>query len=479
MDQHQSQKDRSRGGQRTLLIIATLVGAIGFLMLGTRPASEGAPASDRPPATAADGQPTQPARGNIVRHHHGSHAPTASAEKVVAGKLRQFTKSRRTLARSMAKKAGVGVPDDVEQFFSALEAGYWPDIEAQWTALAKRSGQYEHSTNSAELNPVWSAVLDAYGVAEQVHEWPAQQLLDYGNAILGSLKPGMVYVGGNDNGRWIPELLNETNGGEPHVIVTQNAMADTRYIEYMNTLYGDRIATLNEEDSKHAFEAYTADARKRLEHDQQFPEEPKQVKPGEQLKLTDDGRFEVGGQVAVMAINEKLLQGLMAKNPDLQFALQESSPLQGTYADAVPLGPLMELGAKDSAASFTPERAAQTVDYWKARTEQILSDPEATESPYALKSHAHDTVSAGNLLAARGFIAEAEQAYRLAGQLWADNPESMGGLAKILTETGRQAEARQLIETYVRQFPDRRSGFEALLGDGGKAGAPTPTVPKP
>ena len=74
---------------------------------------------------------------------------------------------------------------------------------------------------------------------------PAQKLLDYGNAILGSLRPGMVYVGGTDNGRWIPELLNETSGSEPHIIVTQNALADGRYIDFVNTLYNDRIrATL-------------------------------------------------------------------------------------------------------------------------------------------------------------------------------------------------------------------------------------------
>ena len=392
--------------------------------------------------------------------------------------MQQFARSRRTLARSMAMQAGAEVPLEVEQFFDALESGHWPDIEARWIPLARQSGQYEKSTNSAPLNPVWSAVLDAYGVAEQVHEWPAQKLLDYGNAILGSLRPGMVYVGGTDNGRWIPELLNETSGEEPHVIVTQNAMADTRYLEYMNTLYGGKIAAISEDDSKQAFASYSADARKRFEHDQQFPEEPKQVRPNETLKLTD-GNFEVTGQGAVMAINENLLQALMAKNPGLQFAIQESIPLRGTYADAVPLGPLMELGSKDGPNSMTTERAAQAIEYWQNRTEQLLADPEASASSYALKSYSHDIVSTGNLLAARGFPSEAERAYRLANQLWADNSESIGALAKMLTETGRQAEARQLIETIVRQFPERRAGIEALLGDGDQPGTSTQTVPKP
>ena len=46
-------------------------------------------------------------------------------------------------------------------------------------------------------------------------------------------------MGGTDPGRWIPELLNETSSGEEHIIVTQNAFADGRYLDFMNTLYGE------------------------------------------------------------------------------------------------------------------------------------------------------------------------------------------------------------------------------------------------
>lgn len=396
-------------------------------------------------------------------YRHAGVAPTPAAEEIVATKLAQFTRSRRELARLMTGRKGVGVPDDVERFFDALESGNWTEIESHFVALSKKSRQYQNSTSpdSPSLDPVWCAVLDAYGAAEQVHEWPAQKLLDYGNSILASLRPGMVYVGGTDNGRWIPGLLNETSGGDPHVIITQNALADTRYAEYINTLYGDRLATLTEEDSKHAFQDYLADAQRRLEHDQQFPDEPKQVRPGEDVKIVD-GKIQVGGQVAVMAINEKLLQQLMAKNPELGFAVQESSPLRGTYGDALPLGPVMELGARDEQNTFTPERAAQSLDYWWNIAQQMSSDPEAVGSPSVLKSYSHDTVSAANLLTAHNFTAEAEQAYRLATQLWPGNPESTAGLADLLLRGGREAEARQLVGDFSQKYPDQRKDLERL-----------------
>ena len=392
-----------------------------------------------------------------------SPTPAPTAEEIVAGKLLQFARSRRELARAMARRKGVEVPSDVERFFDALESGNWPEIDSQFAALSKSGRQYQDSTSpdSPKLDPVWCAVLDAYGAAEQVHEWPAQKLLDYGNAILGSLRPGMVYVGGTDYGRWIPELLNETSSGEPHVIVTQNALADGRYVEYMNTLYGDRLTTLTEEDSKRTFQDYVADAQRRLEHDQQFPDEPKQLRFGEDVKMVD-GKVQVSGQVAVMAINEKLLQALMAKNPDLAFAVQESFPLKGTYPDALPLGPLMELRTQDGQNAFTPERAAQSLDYWRNTAEQIFSDPEAMSSTYALKSYSHDAVSAANLLAAHNFTAEAEKAYRLAAQLWPGNPESVAGLADILLRGGRENEARQLVGDFSQKHPDQRKELEQI-----------------
>src|SRR5258707_981540 len=85
---------------------------------------------------------------------------------------------------------------------------------------------------------------------------PAQKLLDYGHALLDPLRPGMVYVGGTDSGRWVAELMNETSGGERHVVLTQNALADSSYLDYLGLQYDDRMTTLTDEDSQRAFQDY-------------------------------------------------------------------------------------------------------------------------------------------------------------------------------------------------------------------------------
>jgi hypothetical protein len=137
------------------------------------------------PATAAGSPETwvHPTTGRARSSSHSSRpSPAPTAEEVVAAKVVQFGRNRREIAQAIGRRANRAVPPEVEKFFDAVEAGQWEEIKTEFDALAKRSGQYEHSTHSPDLDLFWPAVLDAYGVAEQAHLWPAQRLLDYGEA---------------------------------------------------------------------------------------------------------------------------------------------------------------------------------------------------------------------------------------------------------------------------------------------------------
>ena len=174
-----------------------------------------------------------------------------------------------------------------------------------------------------------------------------------------------------------------------------------------------------------------------------------------------DGKTQVSGQVAVMSINERLLQMLMNKNPDLTFALQESFPLKGTYADAIPLGPLMELRAPGGSTAFTADLASQSTAYWQYAAQQALQDPESANSESAMRSWSHDANSAANLMAAHGYGADAEATYRLSSQLWPGNPEPIAALANLMQQNGRIEEARNLLQNFDRQFPGMRNQLDA------------------
>ena len=460
-------KARQAGPPWRWLAAIAAVAAITCLIAFRRISHRAGNQSDRPETNkpASSQAIAAPPADRITNRHTYSerHAvvPKATAEQIVATKVAQFGRKRREMVRAIAKRSHLEIPAEVEKFFDALEAGNWDEIHNRWHEMAVHSGQYDYSSKDTweHINPFWPAILDAYGVAEQAHLWPAQQLLDYGNSVLGALRPGMVYVGGTDPGRWIPELLNETGEGEQHIIVTQNAFADARYIDFVNTQYGDQMKTLTMDDSQRSFQDYVSDAQKRLEHDEKFPDEPKQVHPGEDIKVTD-GRVMVSGRTAVMAINERLLETLMKNNPDMSFAIEESYSMRGTYTNALPLGPLMELNATRDQQTFTPERATQAADYWRGAAEHILSDFDATCSEDALKSYSHDAVAAANLLAAHDFTSQAEETYRMASKLWPGSVEATVGLANVFASTGRETDARQLLDDFARNYPNQRKDLE-------------------
>jgi tetratricopeptide (TPR) repeat protein len=286
--------------------------------------------------------------------------------------------------------------------------------------------------------------------------------LDYGYSILDSLRPGMVYVGGTDASRWVPALLNDTEEGDPHIVITQNGLADAGYLDYVELQFEGRMNTLTHEESHELFNVYTEDARRRLEHDERFPDQPRQIRHAEQVKVVD-GKVDVSGRAAVFDMNERLLNKLLEKNPGLSFAVGESVPLKGTYMNAAPLGPLMELRA-NSAENFTSERASESVQYWRNTAENVLAHPEASKSETALKNYSHDAVAAGNLLAAQKFHDQAEQAYEVARQLWPSSSETAVGLSELYELTGRRDEARRLLEDFVREHPDERRALKNNWG---------------
>ncbi len=456
-------RERAPHAWRWIWIIVS--GAVLVILLAMFTSRE--PAQQSASGTAAEAPVKQPSARPVAaaqRHSLSSPAtsmgvPAPSPQEVVAGKLTQFMRSRRDALHALARHHKIDVPPEMESVFTLLEAGNWDAIDARYKEL---KAARETNQISMEMARLWTVMTDAYKAAEQAHLWPPQQLLDYGNAILGSLRPGMVYVGGTDAGRWIPELLNETSEGERHIIIGQNALADGEYLAYLSVLYGDKIKPLTGDDSQSAFKEYVEDARKRVAHDKQFPDQPKQVRAGENIDTTDN-RFSVSGMVAVMDINEKLLQTLMEKNPDLTFALQESHPLASTYADALPNGPLMELRT-DGQNAFNASYATQSLDYWRAATQQLLSDPAASASPEILKAYAHDTASTANLLAAHNYVAEAEQAYRLASQLAPGSFEAATGLSEVLANMGRAEEGRRVLDEFLRTYPDQKAAVDALRG---------------
>lgn len=385
------------------------------------------------------------------------HQRRASAAQIVARKAAQFARSRREVLYALARKKNLAVPAEVEQFFDAAEAGNWEQMDALFKKLQAERKLQPHPP---ELDQLWAPILTTLNALQQVHLWPAQEYLDYGNTILNSLRPGMVYVGGTDPGRGIPELLSATAEGEQHIVITQNGLADSVYLDYLRFQYGDRMNLPSAEQAQAARADYAVDYQKRLAHDQQFPDEPKQILPGERAGGPQD--FGDWSQTSIMFVNERIMQSILQANPDLSFGLEESFPLKSTYADAGTLGSIFELRGQQDQNPLTADTASQSIAFWQNTTQQLLADPAAADSPDWLKAYGKMADAQANLFAAHGLNDQAEQVFRLSLQISPGLPEPVFGYVRLLMDEQRPQDALAIAQSAARANPANQQ-FQNLV----------------
>jgi hypothetical protein len=109
---------------------------------------------------------------------------------------------------------------------------------------------------------------------------------------------------------------------------------------------------------------------------------------------------------------------------------------------------------------LTSERASDSIDYWRATAQELLSDSEASHSSHALASYSKLVVGHANLFAEHSLSREAEEAYRIATGIFPANVEAVTGLSELLTRTGRPDEAHQLLDGFIQNHPTQQSAVE-------------------
>jgi len=227
-------------------------------------------------------------------------------------------------------------------------------------------------------------------------------------------------------------------------------------------LYADQLSPATSEDLQRAFQTYVQDAKRRVLHDLQFPNEPRQVAPNEDIKVSESGRVDISGASAVMNVNGLMLQTLMDKNPDARFALEESFPIASAYVGAMPGGPLIHLNALSDGAVMPAEAAQQALDYWQTTAPQVLAHPAWAESADVRAAYAKLAEGQANLLAHQNFTGEAEQLYEVARRLAPEAPGPVEQYAIFLSRQGRRNEALQVLDAFLQAHPQQQASVLQL-----------------
>jgi hypothetical protein len=444
-------------------------------------------------------------------------------------------------------------------------------------SFKKRHPQYSHEHENPDLNlrtAYWQPALEiclGYGYMAGCQPDYTQLAVD---GIINSIPAGSIYFGGTDPGRGLPTAFCKSHAdADPFYTLTQNALADGTYLEYLRRTYGERSKLLDAfiqarrsdpklpkldselkdamkkvhslrsrnsddasyhtaldkatglqekidertdsiwedlarrakeltngpgtkaiyiptaDDVQQCFQNYLDDARKRLTENK--------LKEGEDVKVVDD-RVQVSGAIAVMEINALLARNIFDKNPDKEFYVEESFPLDWMYPHLEPHGLIMKLD-RQALAQLPDDVVQRDHDYWAGLVGRMIGgwlhedtpvskvaafvervqlkhdfggfkgDRRFVENDYARQSFSkwrssiagvyawradHSADAADKLRMAR----EADFAYRQAWVLCPDSPEAVFRYANFLAGQNRKSDALAVASTAAK-FP-ARPGFD-------------------
>jgi len=297
---------------------------------------------------------------------------TSLKDPDVAAQLKAFVAEK----EAQANAATNNLPPEFKAFFAAAQKGDWLAVSNQFEDFRKHAGQYEHSGKTDERlrGPAWEAVKEIWGALYSFNVSGEKYATAFGNGIVESIPAGSIYFGGTDPGRFLITGMQKSQvNGEPFFTITQNALADSTYLDYLQSMYGGKIYTPTQKDSQKSFQDYTADVTRRQQNHQ--------LKPGEDVKVdAASGRVQVSGQVAVMEINGLLVKTIFDKNPDREFYVEESFPLDWMYPHLEPHGLIMKINRQPLPA-LSDEIVKQDRDYWVKCLTPMIGDWLDTGTP--------------------------------------------------------------------------------------------------
>ena len=181
----------------------------------------------------------------------------------------------------------------------------------------------------------------------------------------------------------LPPLIQEAAAGgnltSNNVIRLNRRMLEEAYpdamVKSLGGVYPDtEIITPTPEDSSLCFNEYYLDAQRRMQHDLDFPNERRQIKPNEDVHPDGAGHLQISGQIAVMSINGLLTKVIFDRNPRHEFYVEESFPLDWMYPYLEPFGVIMRINRHpiqelpqdviDRDHAFWSEYSRRTIGNW-------------------------------------------------------------------------------------------------------------------
>jgi len=405
-------------------------------------------------------------------------------EPKTAEQLKQFVSEKEAQANAATNK----MPSEFKTFFAAAKKGDWLSVSNDFENMRKRSHDFDHpGPNDERLQGVqWQAVKEVWGGFCAFCEGDEKYCASFSRDIINSIPTGSIYFGGTDPGRFLITAMQKSHvNADPFFTLTQNALTDGTYLDYLYSMYGNKIYVPAAEDLTRCIEEYKEDLERRAALGQ--------LQPGEGVK-TEDNRMAIAGQVSVMKINGLLTKIIFDKNPDREFYIEVSFPLDWMYPYLEPHGLIFKIN-RQPLSGLSDEIVRRDHDYWTNCVQPMIGgwlnadttveeaaafaekvflrhnfsgfhgDPRFVQNAYAHRTFSKLRSSLGGLYAWRAQQAtdasekkrmndEADFAFRQAWALCPYSPEPVFHYVNLLLSQNRASDALLVAET-AAEFPSQ------------------------
>jgi hypothetical protein len=355
--------------------------------------------------------------------------------------------------------------------------------------------------------PLASVALNWAGSDQHAHDFGYQvgyRVFEPGGGYPGMDK-GAILLGGADQDRFLPTYMTFVESQVPPsaktqmakypgsesfdrhdvYIITQNALADGRYLRSVRDHYGaDRPDPQNPKtvgDFSAWERAVFEFGWRHLGRDTAYPRDPiwlpndddvqaairqyldelrtRHPLPGEEVKI-EGGRISLQGVASVMAVNGYLAKALFDHNKEQHtFYVEESYTIPWMYPYLEPFGLIFRIN-KDPLPKITPNIIARDRAWWDALFEDLHNDPRFQGDEVAKKTFSKLRSTIGGLYAFRLIIPEAEYALHQAISLCPESPDANFRLVQLYVELRRYDDALTVLQDFAKhdrynpQIPD-------------------------
>ena len=344
-----------------------------------------------------------------------------------------FARAKHRQAETLAAKLNLFLPPRLSSFFEAAEQGDWLVVSNRFdNDLLREAGVQKSGPHPEMMNELWAPAHETLGLYEVYAQADPGLLREFAERILAVMATNALYFGGTDAGRFAVTAFNDQRERPKVVVLTQNALADLRYMSYVREVYGSAIWLPAVSDIQQGFTEYCEDYKKR------------DPLPGEKT-VFHDGQVTVQGVGAVMIINGILARMIVEKNGgDREIFVEESYAIPWMYPRLVPCGPILKLN-RQRQGKFSANVVNADRQYWDALSKELIGDVRFVRSVATRKIFAKLRAAIGGVYEFHEMKDEAEYAYQQALLLSPVSPDALVRLARLRVGNGQMDEAAKLL----------------------------------